>query len=91
MRKHNRVDNMMLFSGDGKPRSAAMVLSMPHTTLSEVLDIMNDQAGRASNGGEGEGDNVGEVFSVDPAAFDTVEASCKYDVYLQKQQDDMER
>ena len=30
-------------------------------------------------------------FSVDPAAFDTVEATCKYNIYLQKQEDEMNR
>ena len=32
-----------------------------------------------------------ELFSIDPAAFDSVEATCKYQIYLQKQLDEMER
>lgn len=68
--------------GDGKPRSAAMVLSMPHTKLSDVLDIMNKSRAPTSSGDE---------ISIDSAAFDTVEATCKYDIYLQKQEDEMKR
>jgi tRNA U34 5-carboxymethylaminomethyl modifying enzyme MnmG/GidA len=108
--------------GDGKPRSAAMVLSMPHTTLERVLHIVNDQAplirqiraetrtrdnfnqgakeeleleegAREEEGEEEHHSSVvsEEIVSVDAAAFDTVEATCKYNIYLQKQEDEMNR
>ena len=96
--------------GDGKPRSAAMVLSMPGTTLGAVMDILNEQTPMrkqetttsdveddqqadempsASSSSSLSSENV--LFSVDEAAFDTVEATCKYDIYLQKQEDEMNR
>lgn len=104
------------------PRSAAMVLSMPHTTLTDVLNILNEQAALSTSSSssslssspspsseaeaeaaaeadadaEAEGNVAapvpgGGLFSVDPAAFDTVEATCKYNIYLQKQEDEMQR
>ncbi len=113
----------MYVTGDGKPRSAAMVLSMPHTSLTAVLDILNenvplskpspvasdidDENNRSSYSeglnadGQTEGVNASahvqsspessNMFAIDPVAFDTVEASCKYDIYLQKQEDEMTR
>ena len=90
--------------GDGKPRSAAMVLSMPHTSLSAVLKIVNEHcplAAQTETQTEMERSESKECadathqvspgFSIDPAAFDTVEASCKYNIYLKKQEDEMNR
>jgi tRNA U34 5-carboxymethylaminomethyl modifying enzyme MnmG/GidA len=78
-----------------------MVLSMPHTTLESVLNIVNEQAqAQASSSQEEchdepqyaeESKMPAPTFSIDPAAFDTVEATCKYDIYLQKQEDEMNR
>ena len=67
-----------------------MVLSMPHTKLEDVVNIINEQNHVFSNNENVTGENI-KPFSIHSSAFDTVEASCKYDVYLKKQEDEMKR
>jgi tRNA U34 5-carboxymethylaminomethyl modifying enzyme MnmG/GidA len=92
---HYFIVILFLHIGDGLPRSAAMVLSMPHTTLMDVVDIIRKEASNCRNELSGESNikfsNVCADLTVDKTVFDTVEATCKYDVYLKKQEHEMNR
>lgn len=70
--------------GDGKHKTAAEVLSIPDVTLSVVSDIIRKE-------GQFRGDATLEEFSVPDIAYDTVEATCKYHMYLSDQERDINR
>ncbi len=79
---------------DGKHKSAADVLSMPDVTLEGVIGVIQS-LGRGQGGSEGdhaqEEDMALSSFNVPNLVFDTVEASCKYSKYLERQSNEMER
>lgn len=70
---------------DGKHKSAADVLSMPEVTLQGVIGVIQ------SWGHAEQGEEALSSFDVSNLVFDTVEASCKYSKYLDRQSNEMER
>ena len=56
-----------------------------------VTASFSDDAAEGSNTNTRKALADTDLFSIDPAAFDSVEATCKYQIYLQKQLDEMER
>ena len=69
---------------DGKPKTAADVLSMPNITLEEIVSIVK-------NVGIARQDDALSSFEVTPLVFDTVEATVKYSTYLTRQDTEMAR
>ena len=69
---------------DGKFKTAEDVLSMPDVTLSEIVTAINTIGKRKE-------DELLSSFSVSPLVYDTVEATCKYMNYLERQEVEMER
>lgn len=64
----------------GEKKTAEQVLSMPHVTLKDVEDVM---CGVMKENGEA-------AVPTSASVYDTVEASIKYDSYVQNQHRDME-
>lgn len=76
---------------DGKHKSAADVLSMPDVTLGGIVGAIRSM-GERNSGEEETADSEGlAAFDVPKLVFDTVEATCKYSKYLERQSDEMER
>ena len=74
----------------GQKKTAEEVLQMPHVTLKDVEDIMATVGQENQQKGSSEEVNESSSFSSSPASvFDTVEASVKYQSYVQRQHRDM--
>ena len=69
-------------TGDGKYRNGMDVLAMPDVNLNEVVQVIQTVGQNRSN------DQLSN-FSVDENVYDTVEATCKYAKYLNRQDDEM--
>ncbi len=80
----NHSDSMQMRQKDGKHKSAVDVLSMPDVTLTEIVQIINEVGKR-----DGKIELIN--FNAGPDVFDTVEATCKYSNYLERQEDEMSR
>ena len=70
--------------GDGKHRSAMDVLAMPDISLDDVITVINKI-------GKNQANEELSKFQVNLNVYDTVEASCKYSKYLNRQVDEMAR
>lgn len=69
---------------DGKHKSANDILSMPDVALEDVVRVIR-QTGANTN------QTHFADFAVSPLVQDTLEATCKYANYLERQEDEMER
>ena len=69
-------------TGDGKYRSAMDVLAMPDIFLIDVVAVINTI-------GKQQGNDELSSFQVGSNVYDTVEATCKYSKYLNRQLDEM--
>mmetsp|Transcript_6344 Transcript_6344/g.9564 ORF Transcript_6344/g.9564 Transcript_6344/m.9564 type:complete len:679 (+) Transcript_6344:139-2175(+) len=81
-KKNAQVGMQLSDNGDGKRKTAEEVLSIPNVTLKEVIRIINTH--NADTDAETQ-------FAVDDTAYDTVEANCKYAMYLSRQQEEIDR
>jgi tRNA uridine 5-carboxymethylaminomethyl modification enzyme len=77
---------------DGKHKTASDVLSMPDVKLKDIIALIQTWAkedGAALDYVQGQSSLT--EFQVDRVVFDTVEATCKYSKYLERQTDEMAR
>lgn len=78
-----KVDGGIKVSADGKPRSAAKILSHPGVTVHDLEQI----AEKTQNSDP----TSAAHLQVDPEAVEAVQVECKYVDYLREQAADMEK
>ena len=98
-------EKLQMSQGDGRRRTATEVLCMADVELSEVVNIIRDQAAQCKPlivnetntninsmlGTENLTENDYKQFTVSHLIYDTAEAEAKYSQYLSRQEEEMEK
>lgn len=95
--------NKFIILGDGSKKTAAVILSHSNITLNEVVNVINTENNKKLNQNEDQNENKENLtnestdllnsneFNVPLMVYDTVDAHCKYFLYLDRQESEINR